>query len=1738
VFFLLSLLALHAGAQRYNIYVTGTPETKCILPNEGPYCLDEFPKVMVACQGSEVDYTAYFTIESNDFPVGWNWEIEGGTLSNSTGNPVHVTWGNVESGELVVTVTTDSGRVLTHHQVVQLIAPPNVSAITVPAGTYNSHTIYVCSGGSVEFTDNSSADSSDIAGYYWGGSCGEATTQSYTIDNIFSDCTVTHRVYNNCGCYDEEEFHIEVQDGDPLRIDCYGTACEGSKVTYHAISPSCTDYRWVIEGGTLLGGQHTSDITVLWDNPQNGYGVVSIDGTACGGNACPNKTSVKIPIIQNGLSISGPTAVCQGEGAIFSVPHFGSTSYTWTITPPLAPAVINGANQIEYIFTTPGTYQLKVEYRCDFLECGPFYSVPLTIEVKPRLSIIGDDEMCITNTGVLKTEPPDNVTWNVYEAGNSQPIYTSSSPEPSPNPTFSQAGRYKITAQSSNYCNEAEFFLTVKDAPPAPTLSDMDPDNPTIACPTSSILLKSRISNPYLSTVWIPTCPVLSPDTVSGDDVTISYGSTVCNVDVYTYDRKLRCLSQGGYTHIVKQFVLEPVTIASPITVCPGTRIKWTDADVPPQDGVIYEWQFGQDTQFCASIEGDRYNNKATVKVNDFSSLTNPITFTVHLVRTYCSGTTDTTKIPITISDLSGAATLQITPPDSICQNHLVTFSGSGNNTLDWYFPGASGPLHGSSVDYAFAEAGPTTVTLSCNLYDFCTNSNYIPQVSITTMVYPVPPVVSIGYDGTNVFTVPQLSTTDYTFQWSHTNVNDWKVSAAPNTSNYSCTVKGINSPRCQITVDNEVVPCGHMDVVQVGTINYCTMEVTFRVPNPIGPILWTIEGFSHGTPSYSGTYNEEITVPVYSVGNHTITANTTLDSPCKTGSAAFTVDFIPNFTFEKRCDSIVVHNNSMYLDGTKTVTLSIANYGLLTFPVNKDTVVVHTGPGGPFTLTFTLTDYDGHTLICPLGSVTIANSAGQTVSITSANTSNPDQTCDNTAIVLTATVPSPHSIMTSHWDFSDHGSCIDTIGNNVLHTFWCDPRYSPYNIFVSILDENGCSSSGSFLINSNANDLKKESLQIISTPTTICPGSSIDIEYHANQQPLSSLSDTFYWSTSPSPDYQGVHHVYYTGDYSVVVKNENYCEARASVNVGFKNKPKALIIPKKYHYCVGEEIVIYGEPSESDNYDYHWTITEPNMGTSFTPPTTSSVLTFPTPPSTCDLTVELTVKDRTTNCVSNLATTTISVHEPPQAPAIAISNTNYCIGNPPVTLESVNPGMDIHWSNGDFGDMAEYYYPGYATAHYYDPISGCRSELAEIRIPAAPDFDALLTGCYEFCSEQLPGTLPVYGLLPVNQPFGWTWFYYGNIYASCNPSSTPVFLPLPGFGKYNMNVYYYNDCYADSKQLVLREDSVCTCDGITVSYESKCIPNGCTLIYNIEVTVCNNTSESVCFTSLTPLFDNLSGNGIYMSSTDFSTLSIGSYNCGVFHMQLVVSDLDTAMATFRLRDRNCTDCELIFGIDLMEPLTNLNVGCTHRVYSAYTNQNGDLSDISAFYYDFRLDLSGVTSPSVVAVWSEPSAIIDYTLNGTNLEGIGVYYGDPDQQDLICIHALLCYNGQLCLWTYCIYVNNIPRRVIPYIGDRSAGNEKSGRGKEITEDVSEPKLMPNPTTGDVSIVGTSDEVEEVLVMDMNGRKMATFDKTDHFNVAALPSGIYIVRVRTSSVTNSDTSEVPQQQVTYLKLVKK
>ena len=66
----------------------------------------------------------------------------------------------------------------------------------------------------------------------------------------------------------------------------------------------------------------------------------------------------------------------------------------------------------------------------------------------------------------------------------------------------------------------------------------------------------------------------------------------------------------------------------------------------------------------------------------------------------------------------------------------------------------------------------------------------------------------------------------------------------------------------------------------------------------------------------------------------------------------------------------------------------------------------------------------------------------------------------------------------------------------------------------------------------------------------------------------------------------------------------------------------------------------------------------------------------------------------------------------------------------------------------------------------------------------------------------------------------------------------------------------------------------------------------------------------------------------------------------------------------------------------------------------------------------------------------------------------------------------------------------------------------------------------------VTVAATSDEVTEVVVMDMHGRRLAAFKDTDLFNIKELPAGSYIVRVKTRR-----DKEAPEE-VNYLKLVKK
>ncbi len=1740
--FLACLLSSVAFAQQppqpCHITITSDFESLCLVPLEKQDIYNEEPGAIIACQENTVNYTA--STNTGGVPVvQWNWSVAGASSWTDNGNgSITVTWGNGSTGQITVEITTAANYTCSTTQNIRLIEKPTVYASSVPAYTVtqnNEKIIYVCKGETIEFTDLSNTTNSDIVGYYWESDHPTitASTPNFRLENVMDGCKVIHRVYNNCGCYDEEIYFVKVKEGELLKLGCYGTVCHNAVVTYTAENPSCGIYSWYVEGGTIIGRQDRPSVTVQWDHPENGYGIIGLDGILCGEHACPSMLSKKIPIIEDTIDIKGQDVACVGEAVIYSIPLFGSTRYTWDIQPSNYVTLnnINGANQQSVIFNRAGIYTITVSYECEFLECGEFTSKPLTIEVKPKLEINGEDRICVTKNCDLRTEPNVAALWKVEDIDNDAIIHTE------PNTSnfsyhFPHAGKYRITAEHPDYCRPAVFVITVVSAPPAPEAIDFDPANPHVACPHSGILLKATPTNPDYTIVWQPTCNDADPESVSGNQVTIDFGNTVCDINAFNYDRVLGCLSEDPYVHTVSQFQLANHTLPTNITVCPGAELNFS---VPNQSNVIYKWQLQSNEQQCASVQGDIFSNSISLLINELNNY--PKTFTLTLKREYCSNMTDYHTINITIAN-NYNATLIITAPSQVCQFSEVQLSGQGcNNSYTWFIEDEV--FHGETISHTFNNTGTIPVTMKCNPYYSCPNSDYYVTKTKSINVVPAPPVTGIGYDPNSipdpsVHVVPlSLTTTNYDFFWGHTPTNNNTVAAIAGQWNYTCTVVDKNSPHCAKTVSANVQPCLNTLNLVYTPYDYCTSEVTVQVTNATDNITWNINGGECSIVSMWGTHYENIRLRINKAGTYTVNARME-GEPCQSGSVSFPVSFVQKFIVRKGCGKIVIDNKSSYLNGNAIVRIRYNN-NFVNFQVQQSTVSIPV-PSGTYNLS--LISFNGININCPLGSVTIANTSNQQVSIALPNLTSPlYQTCDNTAIQLSASI-APHSVEKITWGFGDNS--YSSHSNPIYHTFR-QKNDGPYYVTATITDENNCISTGTVTVWSNENNLIPE--QLTADGAKVCEGVQRQLIYDP------AFATDYYWTTTGHHTYTNIDFVQYTGDYHVDVIDQYYCKGKKTQNVSFYNVPTALIVTASTIYCEGETIKFYGSPDpDSNSYTFDWVITDLTYGTT----ETSHYATVSyTPSHAGNYLVTLTISSG--NGCSASTSETIKVNPRPQAPTIFF-NGNECLDQGAVNLSGTTPTTPpsiINWSNGYTGPDANYFTSGEARAWYYDINTGCKSREATINIEPQPDFDALLTGCYKKCKDFFSTNpkLPVWGLTSGHESIVWRWSLNNNLVVP-NGNGTiyypdyTLMLPLTGFGDYTLNLRYHGgNCPVTSPTLTIEPKDTCDCKDLDVTYEYKWHVKECRLVYKVMVKVCNNSNREACLNDIQYLFDK---HYINVVNSSFTPTTLIPGDCYTFHMTIEARQfMPSSIISFSIFDR-CNHCKTDFSINLMPE----KIDCEMPMKVIDIEINRDLSNEVAGYFKFLVDVN--PAQNVFSFWTEPPMVIDYGYDGLdfvygmNMIDMSLLSQLVAEKGDICFYALTCFKDKICLRKYCMPAEKLYYLFLSAgtIHKSAASNAEQSENNNIIDELptTSPRLMPNPTSGEVNVIGTTDEVVEVLVMDMNGRKMATFENSTYFNISDLSSGIYIVRVKTKPDTSANTGKAsqnaPLENVTYLKLVKK
>ena len=538
-------------------------------------------------------------------------------------------------GIIEVEAIAATGSTSRDRQYVTLEDRPKCRSVTRPAyitnpPNYDDKVIYVCLGDSLVFVDNSISTTSPIASYYWHSPWGTSTSTTYAfVARAMGTHTVEHRVYNECGCYDVEYIKLTVGASCPLELGCYGTVCANSSVEYSAVSPTCTNYNWDVEGGILVSGQGTPHVSVVWDEPESGYGILTLDGAQCACD-CMSPKSIKVPVISDAVSIAGDEVVCNDRTAVYSMPLWGGTAYSWSVTPTTGVYINSGdsTNELVVRFSANGTYTISVEYKCNFLDCGP-YTVSKTVYVKDELSITSPpgDIVCIGEPVEFATNAATGSRWSVTKGGVSE--YASTTPEATLTHTFTAAGVYTVTAENDDCCNRATKIVEVPDMPRKFATAEIE--GPREVCPGYAQYYSATPDGPDYYVEWTWSNGASNPVTYTGNHAIITFGNPVGDISVRQVDRRTGCKSEACLIEITP-FSFDPWPYAgSLIKVCQGHTFE-LDRLQPHEATVLYEWTVKP--AYAATVLDDHMKRNVTVMANYSYNL--PETVAMVLKRKAC----------------------------------------------------------------------------------------------------------------------------------------------------------------------------------------------------------------------------------------------------------------------------------------------------------------------------------------------------------------------------------------------------------------------------------------------------------------------------------------------------------------------------------------------------------------------------------------------------------------------------------------------------------------------------------------------------------------------------------------------------------------------------------------------------------------------------------------------------------------------------------------------------------------------------------------------------------------------------------------------------------------------------------------------------------------------------------------------------------------------------------------------
>ncbi len=358
------------------------------------------------CENSSKQYLVI-----GDTSYLYTWTVNGGTISSGQGNDtLLVNWGSTGIGTLRLNVTDKWNGCSANSPLVEvdIFAKPNPiisgtdtaceNAISTYTTTANAGRVYTWQVSNGTIATGQGTASINII---WG-SAGIGSIQ--LIDsNTITGCKASALAFN-----------VSILNTPDPIITGNTNVCSSTTHSYSTPSGLGRIFEWTVSNGTILSGQGTANISVLWNASGTGTLIVKDSVTASGCKALSDLFIVTIGNLSTPL-VSGPASICANNTATYSTPSNTGRAYRWTIT---GGTLLSGQGtaSIQVSWLAPGIGTVVVNDSIIGSGCNA-NSAPLNVSINssPIPVVSGNTAACVGGIVSYTTSagPSNNYTWTL-----------------------------------------------------------------------------------------------------------------------------------------------------------------------------------------------------------------------------------------------------------------------------------------------------------------------------------------------------------------------------------------------------------------------------------------------------------------------------------------------------------------------------------------------------------------------------------------------------------------------------------------------------------------------------------------------------------------------------------------------------------------------------------------------------------------------------------------------------------------------------------------------------------------------------------------------------------------------------------------------------------------------------------------------------------------------------------------------------------------------------------------------------------------------------------------------------------------------------------------------------------------------------------------------------------------------------------------------------------------------------